>query len=90
MHSSFSVSGISRDEAYGLIRASGSNLTALLREASCIRDARTGRVITYSRKVFIPLTNLCRDRCAYCTFACEPGDSLAHTMTPEEVLASAR
>jgi 2-iminoacetate synthase ThiH len=60
MHSSFSVSGISRDEAYRLIRASGSDLTALLREASCIRDARTGRVITYSRKVFIPLTNLCR------------------------------
>lgn len=90
MHSSFSVSGISRAEAYRLIRASGSDLTALLREASRIRDARTGHLITYSRKVFIPLTNLCRDRCGYCTFAREPDDSLAHTMTPEEVLASAR
>ena len=55
-----------------------------------VRDARTGCVITYSRKVFIPLTNLCRDVCGYCTFAREPGDPLAHTMTPEEVLASAR
>ena len=89
MHSSFSVGGISRAEAYRLIRASGSDLTALLREASRIRDARTGHVITYSRKVFITLTNLCRDRCGYCTFAREPDDSLTHTMTPEEVLASA-
>jgi 2-iminoacetate synthase ThiH len=90
MASSFSVSGVSPAEAYRLIRASGSDLTALLREASRIRDARTGHVITYSRKVFIPLTNLCRDRCGYCTFAREPDDSLAHTMTPEEVLTGAR
>ncbi len=47
-------------------------------------------MITYSRKVFIPLTNLCRDRCGYCTFAREPGDGQAHTMTPDEVLAVAR
>ena len=62
----------------------------LLREASALRDLRTGRTITYSRKVFIPLTNLCRDRCGYCTFAREPGDPKAHTMSPDEVLAVAR
>ena len=62
----------------------------LLREASALRDLRTGRTITYSRKVFIPLTNLCRDRCGYCTFAREPGDPKAHTMSPDEVLAIAR
>ena len=43
-------------------------------------------VITYSRKVFIPLTNLCRDYCGYCIFRRDPNDPGAHTMTPEEVL----
>jgi 7,8-didemethyl-8-hydroxy-5-deazariboflavin synthase CofG subunit len=84
------ASGISRTDASRLIRASGGELLDLLKEASAIRDARTGRVITYSRKVFIPLTNLCRDRCGYCTFAREPGDGKAHTMSPDEVLAVAR
>lgn len=55
-----------------------------------MRDQRTGRTITWSRKVFIPLTNLCRDRCGYCTFARQPDEPSAHTMTPEEVLATAR
>jgi 7,8-didemethyl-8-hydroxy-5-deazariboflavin synthase CofG subunit len=82
--------GLSRAEAAKLIRAGGSELLDLLKTASAIRDARTGATITYSRKVFIPLTNLCRDRCGYCTFAREPGDPKAHTMTPDEVLAVAR
>ncbi len=82
--------GISRADANRLIRATGGDCLDLLQQASAVRDARTGRVITYSPKVFIPLTNLCRDRCGYCTFAREPGDSKAHTMTPDEVLAVAR
>ncbi len=82
--------GISRAEGYRLMRAAGGELLELLSAASRLRQARTGRVITYSRKVFLPLTNLCRDRCAYCTFARQPGDGQAHTMTPEEVLAAAR
>jgi 7,8-didemethyl-8-hydroxy-5-deazariboflavin synthase CofG subunit len=82
--------GVSRADAGRLIRATGGELLDLLKEASAIRDARTGPVITYSRKVFIPLTNLCRDRCGYCTFAREPGDGKAHTMSPDEVLAVAR
>jgi 7,8-didemethyl-8-hydroxy-5-deazariboflavin synthase CofG subunit len=90
MYSSRTVAGISRTEACRLIQATGAELLELLQEASRIRDARTGPVITYSRKVFIPLTNLCRDRCGYCTFARVPGDGRAHTMTPEEVLAVAR
>src|SRR5438046_138486 len=81
---------LSHAEACRLIRADGNELTELLKEAGRIRDARTGRTITYSRKVFIPLTNLCRDECGYCTFARQPGDRLAHTMTPDEVLAVAR
>ena len=47
-------------------------------------------VITYSRKVFIPLTNLCRDYCGYCTFRRDPGEPGAHTMTPDQVLEVAR
>ena len=82
--------GISQADARRLIRVSGNEFLDLLQEASKVRDTRTGRVITYSRKVFIPLTNLCRDRCAYCTFAREAGDERAHTMTPDEVLALAR
>jgi 7,8-didemethyl-8-hydroxy-5-deazariboflavin synthase CofG subunit len=82
--------GISASDARRLIRAGGRDLLDLWGHASEIRDRRTGRVITYSRKVFIPLTNLCRDRCAYCTFARGPGDKLAHTMTPDEVLDAAR
>jgi FO synthase len=81
---------ISRADAKRLIRATGGELLDLLREACAVRDARTGPVITYSRKVFIPLTNLCRDRCGYCTFAREPGDPKAHTMSPDDVLAIAR
>jgi 7,8-didemethyl-8-hydroxy-5-deazariboflavin synthase CofG subunit len=82
--------GISRADANLLIRTRGRELLELLRAASAVRDARTGPTITYSRKVFIPLTNLCRDRCGYCTFARESGDAKAHTMTPDEVLAVAR
>ena len=85
-----SRTGISRDEANRLIRCSGDALQQLFEEANSLRDSRTGKTVTYSRKIFIPLTNLCRDRCGYCTFAREPGDAKAHTMTPEEVLGVAR
>ena len=81
--------GISRKEAYELIRAEGTELEYLFDTAADIRQQRTGRVITYSRKVFIPLTNLCRDTCGYCTFARTPDDPRAHTMTPDEVVAVA-
>src|SRR5262249_25092809 len=48
------------------------------------------RVVTYSRKVFIPLTNLCRDYCGYCIFRRDPSEPGAHTMAPEEVLEVVR
>jgi 7,8-didemethyl-8-hydroxy-5-deazariboflavin synthase CofG subunit len=58
-------------------------------EATRLRDEGKGRVVTYSRKVFIPLTTLCRDRCSYCTFAKPPGDGGMY-LEPEEALAVAR
>lgn len=82
--------GLSREDAIRLIRATGSELIALMQAASTLRDRRTGTPVTYSRKVFIPLTNLCRDTCGYCTFVRRPTDAKAHTMTPDEVLAVAR
>ncbi|MDO9433947.1 5-amino-6-(D-ribitylamino)uracil--L-tyrosine 4-hydroxyphenyl transferase CofH [Hydrogenophaga sp.] len=59
-------------------------------EAAALRDAGHGAFVSYSRKVFIPLTRLCRDVCRYCTFAASPREVAAAYMTPEEVLAVAR
>jgi FO synthase len=82
---------LDRDEAIVLLHARGDQLTGLLGHASRTRDAgleRAGRpgVITYSRKVFIPLTRLCRDRCGYCTFATVPGQLPAPYLSPDEVI----
>src|SRR5215831_13448302 len=82
-------------EAALLLHARGDDLTALLGHAGRVRDsglAASGRpgVITYSRKVFIPLTRLCRDRCAYCTFVTVPRRLTAPFLSPDEVLAIAR
>ncbi len=78
------------DDGYRLIASDGADLAALMSAASQLRDRGHGRTVTYSRKVFIPLTNLCRQKCGYCTFARGPRDPIAHTMTPDEVLAVAR
>ena len=86
---------LDRDEATVLLHARGEDLQTLLSYASRTRDAgleAAGRpgVVTYSRKVFIPLTRLCRDRCGYCTFATVP-HRLEHLyLEPDEVLAIAR
>jgi FO synthase len=79
-----------REAACGLICCSDVDLPALLAAAVAARQRFKPGVITYSRKVFLPLTNLCRDYCGYCTFRRDPGQLGAHTMTPEEVLQVAR
>jgi FO synthase len=81
-------------EASAALHARGADLRALLGYASRTRDAgleAAGRpgVITYSKKVFIPLTRLCRDRCGYCTFATVPGRLDSPFLSPDEVLAIA-
>src|SRR6476620_10592390 len=79
--------------------APGEPLDRLLTAAARVRDAglaSAGRpgVVTYSRKVFIPLTHLCRDRCHYCTFVTTPGQLRAQGkapfLSPDEVLDIAR
>ncbi len=57
----------------------------LFTQASQLRDQAFGKVLTYSPKVFLPVTNLCRDRCSYCTFRKGPKDKGAHTMSLEEI-----
>ena len=69
-----------------LLRTPLDDLTALAR---VVRDGAHGRRVTYSPKVFIPLTMLCRDRCGYCTFAKAPARVTAPYLIPEEVLAVA-
>jgi len=78
---------VSREEALSFFH--DVSLADLLEAATTLRDDTKGRTISYSRKVFIPLTTLCRDRCGYCTFRRDPGEPGAHFMTPEEVLAAA-
>jgi FO synthase len=78
------------DEATVLLSARGSALEHLMAVAARIRDGAYGARITYSRKVFIPLTHLCRDTCGYCTFAWPPKGDVPAYLSPEEVLDIAR
>jgi FO synthase len=77
---------ISRETALHLVRCNDQELSELLSTARKLKLKHKGTLVTYSRKVFIPLTNLCRDFCGYCIFRRSPGDAGAHTMTPDEVL----
>jgi FO synthase len=86
---------LGRSDATTLLHARGDDLGTLLSFAARTRDAgleaanRPG-IITYSKKVFIPLTRLCRDRCGYCTFATVPGRLDSLYLSPDEVLEIAR
>ena len=62
----------------------------LLSAAAAIRDRFWGDNVTYSRKVFVPLTNMCRDTCGYYTFVKHPSDPQARIMTPDQVLQVAK
>src|SRR6266404_5923943 len=81
---------LSREGACQLLHCPDHELPNLLAAALQLKQRFKPGVITYSRKVFIPLTNLCRDYCGYCIFRRDPGEPGAHTMTPDEVLEVAR
>ena len=81
---------LSIEETTALLGARGEELERLLETASRLRDLGHGEIVTYSRKVFVPLTMLCRDHCHYCTFAKSPARLDTPFLTPEEVLAIAR
>ncbi len=79
--------GVSREDALSLM--DGAPLATLLQAAAAVRDRFKGNSVSYSRKVFIPLTHLCRDYCGYCTFRADPQSGVRPYMTPDEVLAVA-
>jgi FO synthase len=78
---------LSRELAVALLACRGEVEYELLDAAVAVKEKYHAGIVTYSRKVFIPLTNLCRDYCGYCTFRRDPGEPGAHTMAPDEVLA---
>ncbi|HEX9693369.1 MAG TPA: bifunctional FO biosynthesis protein CofGH [Actinomycetota bacterium] len=80
---------LSLDEAAGLVAARGRDLDRLMLAGSGLRELGHGSTITYSRKVFIPLTMLCRDHCHYCTFAKPPAKLERPFLSIEEVVAIA-
>src|SRR6266550_4260460 len=81
---------LSIDETEALLGARGGDLERIMEIAAGLRDLGHGRTITYSRKVFIPLTMLCRDHCHYCTFAKPPARLDKPFLTPDDVVAIAK
>ena len=81
---------IERREALTLANAHGEEFEALMAAAAALRDQHKGRIVTFSPKIFVPLTNLCRDFCGYCTFRKAPDEPGAKTMTLDEVLRVVR
>lgn len=74
---------IDKDEvAYYRHMVFNSSLEKLIDAASGKRDKQWGNVISYSRKIFVPLTNMCRDTCSYCTFVKHPDNPDAKIMSP--------
>ena len=80
---------LEREDAIRLMSYSGEFARVLWSVAAMLRADGKGRIVSYSRKVFIPLTNLCRDSCGYCTFRKDPWEKDAVTMTPEGVVSVA-
>ncbi|MEM1545545.1 MAG: 7,8-didemethyl-8-hydroxy-5-deazariboflavin synthase CofG [Candidatus Methanomethylicia archaeon] len=80
---------LEKKEAYMLTGLSENERKALIVVSSFIRDVASSRVVSYSRKVFIPLSNMCRNKCGYCGFRREP-NSGGFIMEPNEVLEVSR
>ncbi|RSD32899.1 7,8-didemethyl-8-hydroxy-5-deazariboflavin synthase CofG [Vibrio pectenicida] len=79
---------LSKDVAMQMGDATDEPLGRLCQQAGKVRDSHWGQQVSYSRKVFIPLTNMCRDTCSYCTFVKTPQSGEAQLMSPEQVLTT--
>src|SRR5690242_12366178 len=84
------ATGARLSAAAAMALADMSDLGALMPVAAALRDQGHGSLVSYSKKVFIPLTQLCRDVCHYCTFAQPPRRGAAAYLEAEQVLAIAR
>ncbi|MBK6812066.1 MAG: 7,8-didemethyl-8-hydroxy-5-deazariboflavin synthase CofG [Sandaracinaceae bacterium] len=76
---------LSAEDAHVLAAVDAASVPAVLEAAAARRDRLFGRTLTFSPKVFLPLTNLCRNHCDYCSFRRSPGDAGEHTMSPTEL-----
>ncbi len=81
---------LTRDDAHLLITCPEEDAPALYAAARVLRTRGKRRTVSFSPKVFIPLTRLCRDTCGYCTFRTDPRSDPRLYMTPEDVLAVAQ
>ncbi len=81
---------LSADDATTTLTCSPDDLPAVCAAAGLLRDRGKGRTVSFSPKVFIPLTRLCRDVCGYCAFRTDPATDPKLYMTPDDVLAVAR
>jgi 7,8-didemethyl-8-hydroxy-5-deazariboflavin synthase CofG subunit len=77
--------GLSAPEGYRLLDCRDDEVEQLLRAGGALRDRHKGRIVTYSRKVFLPITNLCRNQCSYCAFRKTPEDPEVWTLTPDDI-----
>jgi len=90
LEAALSGAKIGTGEATALLECDPDEVPSLLAAAGWLRDRWKGRTVTYSPKVFLPVTNLCRDRCSYCTFRRDPTEPGAWTMSPSEIREAAR
>jgi 7,8-didemethyl-8-hydroxy-5-deazariboflavin synthase CofG subunit len=90
LHRALLDSPPTRGEAYQLINTGVEDLPAIMSCASTIRNTKKGHLISYSKKVFIPLTNMCRNNCGYCGFRRGPEDPASKMMMPDEVIKLAK
>lgn len=81
---------LQRSDAYRLIKSEGEEAKAIMLMAGVVRDLSKGKRVSFSKKVFVPLTNMCRNRCGYCGFRKEPKHPEARLMAPSQVLKMAR
>ena len=81
---------ISKDESYQIYQELQKNPSQIYRVAQILRNKNKGKTVTYSRKVFFNLVNLCRDTCSYCTYKSEPGQSKISMMSKQDVFNLAK
>jgi len=81
---------ISKDEAYQIYQELQKNPSEVYRVAHILRNRSKGKTVTYSRKVFFNLVNLCRDTCSYCTYKSEPGQSKLSMMSKQDIFNLAK
>ena len=77
---------ISKDDAYQIYKISTDDPSALFQAAQILRNKNHSNIVTFSKKAFFNIVNLCRDTCSYCTYKAEPNESKLSMMTKSEVL----